>query len=139
MGLIVDSCILIASERGRFDWQGFSRAYADQEACLSAVSVSELLQGVHRADSPARRVTRLKFIRGKIQLLPIQAFGYPEAEIHAELVTRLASNGLQIGAYDAIIAATAMANNWSVATLNLSEFNRIEGLKIIDVTPWLVK
>ena len=53
MGLVLDSCILIHAERrGALD---FSPWASHGDAFISAITVSELLVGVHRADSDARR------------------------------------------------------------------------------------
>ena len=53
MGLVLDTCILIHAERhGALD---FSPWASHGDAFISAITVSELLVGVHRADSDARR------------------------------------------------------------------------------------
>jgi predicted nucleic acid-binding protein len=61
------------------------------------------------------------------------------AIFHAGIVAILEGSGQSIGLKDSMIAATALAHEWSVATLNLSEFQRVPGLKVIDAAPWLVK
>jgi tRNA(fMet)-specific endonuclease VapC len=136
MGLIIDTCIFIAEERGRFDWQGFAAAHKAEEARMSAITLSELLQGVHRAGSPQRAEARLRSVRGQMQAISLLPFGYAEAQCHAEIVADLESRGCLIGAYDAMIAATALANGWSVATLNLKEFQRVPALTVVDARPW---
>jgi tRNA(fMet)-specific endonuclease VapC len=42
----------------------------------------------------------------------------------------LRSSGLTIGPYDAIIAATALANGYDVLTDNIREFSRVPGLVV---------
>ena len=138
MGLIIDSCVFIAEDRGRFDMAAFTGAFPDEEFRMSAVTVSELMQGVHRANNTKRRLERLNTVRRQMHTVPLLAFGYAEAEVHAEIVAELESKGMMIGAYDSLIAASALAHDWSVATLNVSEFQRVPGLKVVDATPWLV-
>jgi tRNA(fMet)-specific endonuclease VapC len=46
----------------------------------------------------------------------------------------LSKKGIQIGAHDLIIGATALSLGFSVATYNLRHFKRIEGLKIETLT-----
>ncbi len=137
MGLIIDTCIFIAEERGRFDWQSFAAAHEAEEARMSAVTLSELLRGVHRASNPQRAQARLRSVQGQMQAVPLLAFGYAEAQFHARIVAELESCGSMIGSYDSMIAATALAHGWSVATLNLAEFQRVPALTVIDATPWL--
>jgi tRNA(fMet)-specific endonuclease VapC len=44
----------------------------------------------------------------------------------------LAGTGTPIGSYDLQIAAIALANNLTLVTHNMREFERIEGLQIED-------
>jgi tRNA(fMet)-specific endonuclease VapC len=138
MGMIVDSCVFIAAERNRLDLASFVDAN-DPDIHLTSVIWSELLQGVHRANSDSVRVRRESYVRGLALRFPIEGFSMAEADVHSAIVAMLESQGQNIGAYDSMIAATALAHDWSVATLNLADFQRIPGLKIVDATPWLVK
>jgi tRNA(fMet)-specific endonuclease VapC len=139
MGLILDTCLFIAEERNRFDLGGFLKAHTSELAAMSTVTVSELQTGVHFADTEERRLVRAKNMERQIELVRLIAFGYVEAMAHSKIVFALRRSGALIGAYDAIIAATALAHDWSVATLNISEFQRVPELKVIDASPWLVK
>lgn len=97
-----------------------------------------LLKGLHRANSASIRARRENYTQTLAERFRIVDFGIAEAAVHASLVAGLESKGQIIGAYDSIIAATALAHDWSVATLNLSEFQRVPGLKVVDASPWLV-
>jgi hypothetical protein len=44
MGLVLDSSILIADERGRFDLVGFLRQFPNTQPVIAAITASELLQ-----------------------------------------------------------------------------------------------
>ena len=138
MGLIADSCLFIAAERKRFDLVGWTSAQSE-DCFIAAISLSELYRGMHRADTEIRREERRKFITIQLGRFAIIAFGEREAEIHAAIAADLDSRGQRIGAYDSLIAATALAHDWSVATLNISEFQRVPELKVIDASPWMVK
>lgn len=52
------------------------------------------------------------------------------ARAHAALWADLARAGAQIGAHDLLIAATALTHRLAVATRNVREFERIEGLQV---------
>jgi tRNA(fMet)-specific endonuclease VapC len=138
MGVIVDSCVFIAAERRRFDLEAFGKEN-DPASFMSTVTWSELLKGLHRASAEPIREGRRSFIYGLLPDFPLINFGREEAEIHAKITAALDVSGQRIGAYDSMIAATAVAHDWSIATLNLSEFQRVPGLKVIDAAPWLVK
>lgn len=48
MGVILDSSILIAAERKRFDLVGFFSAHANETIFITAITASELLYGCER-------------------------------------------------------------------------------------------
>lgn len=45
--------------------------------------------------------------------------------------------GEMIGLHDLLIAATALANGHAVATLNRKDFERIPGLRLVEVAPFV--
>jgi predicted nucleic acid-binding protein len=138
MGLIVDTSVFVSGERGRLDLPAFRRAWSADGPSMASITLSELLVGIHRCDSDARRQRRDSFLEAQTKIYPVIAFGTSEALVHARINATLQGLGLAIGAYDSIIAATALAHDWSVVTLNLSEFQRVPGLKVVDASPWLV-
>ena len=54
--------------------------------------------------------------------------------VSATVRANLRRRGLNIGAYDLLIAGQALARGWTVVTANTREFARIEGLNVIDWT-----
>lgn len=128
MGLIVDTSVFIRAERERRD-PAFS-APPGEEAGISTITVSELYEGLHWADSAARAARRQAFIERQVLVIPIFAFDLDIARVHARLRARQRRLGLTIGAHDLIIAATAMALDWGVLTANVDEFGQVEGLAV---------
>jgi tRNA(fMet)-specific endonuclease VapC len=63
MGVILDTSVLIAAERGIFDVDAFVANREEEPFGLSVITVAELLHGVHRADSRARRIRRNAFVQ----------------------------------------------------------------------------
>jgi predicted nucleic acid-binding protein len=57
------------------------------------------------------------------------------ARVDAVLWASLAGAGVDIGPHDRIVAATAIANGWSVATTNVRHFERVPELNVIEVRP----
>jgi predicted nucleic acid-binding protein len=129
VGLVLDTCILIRAERGHsLDFSLWTH-YGD--AFISAITVSELLVGVHRADSDARRIRRSAFVEAILAQLPVLDFTMETARIHAGLFAALSQQGQIIGAHDLIIAATALSHDCAVLTTNTTEFARVPGLDVI--------
>ena len=134
MGVILDTSVLIEAERREFDIDKFTEHREEEIFGLSVITVAELLHGVHRADSTKRRLKRSAYVEKIIESFPIYNVDLSIARIYAELWSDLRSKGIQIGAHDLIIGATALSFGFSVATLNIRHFERIEGLKIESLT-----
>ena len=130
MGLIVDSNVFIESERRR-GAMDLSRWHDRGPVFMSAISVSELLVGVHRADTLERRNRRSAFVEAILSAIPIMAIDETVARVHSSLFADLLARGQMIGAHDLWIAATAFARDYAVLTANVSEFSRVPGLEVI--------
>ena len=130
MGIILDTSILIAYERGNLDIDRLVKDSADEPFGLSAITVSELLHGVHRADSGSRRLKREAFVQKVIDTFPVYPFDISAARIYADVWASLLKKGVSIGAHDLLIAATAISLGFSVATHNVRDFKKIKGLTL---------
>lgn len=132
MGLMLDSSVLIAAERGRFDMEAFIEAETPMEPVfISVVTASELLHGVHRATAE-HRARRGAFVDGLLRETPTLPFDLPCARRHAALWAALEGVGGRIGAHDMLIAATCLRYGHRLATLNEEEFGRVDGLSLAD-------
>ena len=139
MGVILDSSILIAAERKRFDLVGFLSAHANDTIFITAITASELLHGCERANDPAIHERRTRFVEGLLQDYAALSFTLAEARIHARLWANLESKGTPIGERDLLIAAIAKANGHTIATINRDEFSRVPGLALEEIKPFVLK
>lgn len=135
---MLDSSIPIAHERRRFDLPGLFHAHPDDAFFIAAITASELLHGVERADTKARRAGRSRFVEDILLRLAIIDFDLAIARRHAALWANLEKRGQIIGTHDLLIAATAIESGHSVATLNQKEFSRVPGLALVDVSPFVL-
>jgi tRNA(fMet)-specific endonuclease VapC len=133
MGVMLDSSVLIAAERGGIRLEPFLNSLGDAPVGIAAVTASELLHGCHRAADPGIRARRFAFVDALLARVPVLPFGLAEARRHAELWAHLAREGTMIGAHDLLIGATALAHGHSLATLNTKEFGRVAGLRLINL------
>ena len=133
MGVILDSSVLIAGERGALRIEGLFAGLGDEPVTMAAITASELLHGCHRAADGGTRARRGAFVDALLDLIPVLPFGLPEARRHAQLWADLVREGAMIGPHDLIIAATALARGHALVTLNRREFARVGGLRLIDV------
>lgn len=132
MGLVIDTNVFVLAERGDVPID-FDRWRSHGEAFISAVTVSELLVGVHRADSAARRQRRGAFVEAIIGAVPALAFTTDVARTHAALIARI-PRGLQVPAHDALIGATARHHGHAVLTANRRDFERLPGVTVVGLS-----
>ena len=130
MGMMVDTNVFIRFEKiskaiDLSPWESSERVY------VSVVTVSELLMGVHRADTEERRQRRSAFVEAIISGIGVLDFTIGCARLHAAIHAALAKKGQLIGAHDLIIAATARYHDLSILTDNVDEFSRVPGLHVI--------
>ena len=130
MAQLIDTSIFIALERRGQPFNALALATPDEPVALASITASELLAGVHRADSMARRLRREAFVEAILGLIPVLPFDLRVARAHAQLWAQLAAAGQLIGAHDLLIAATALAHGYAVLTQNLRDFQRVPGLVV---------
>jgi predicted nucleic acid-binding protein len=134
MGLMVDTNVFIIFEKAGkavdlSPWEPSERVY------ISAVTVSELLVGVHRANTEQRRQRRSAFVEAVVSGVGVLDFTIGAARVHAEIYAELARKGHMIDAHDLLIAATARHHSLSVLTDNVAEFSRVPGLQLVPFVP----
>jgi tRNA(fMet)-specific endonuclease VapC len=131
LGVLIDTSVIVQIERSGQTPARIFEHIGERIALLAAISVSELLHGVHRADDELRRQRRKRFLDSVFEVLPILAFDFAAAERHAQLSVELKRRGELIGANDLLIASSALAGGHAVVTANVREFRRVEKLEII--------
>lgn len=127
MGTLIDTSVLIHWERG----DDLPSVREGTAVAISAITASELLHGVHRANSAQRRHRRERWVESILSALPVLPIDLEVSRIHARLWADLAASGSMIGSHDLLIAATALAHSLELATRNGSEFERVEGLTVV--------
>lgn len=130
MGVIFDTSVLIAIERDSHQIDKIIKGRENEPFGISVITVSELLHGVHRADSEKRRLRREAYVEKVIEVFPIYPFDLGAARIYARIWAYLAKNGISIGSHDLMIAATCISLGFSVLTYDIRDYGRIEGLTI---------
>jgi len=139
MNVLFDTSVLIAQERGRWDAIAFNEeVVGDDETAISAITVSELLEGVFRAPPGKRQQARRGFFDGILATHAVFPFGVEEAHTHARLKADLSGKGYTVGPHDLLIAATCLHHDFVLATLNSEEFSRIPGLRLAPADRFVV-
>lgn len=130
MAVLIDSSVFIAIERRGARLDELLALVPDEPVALAAVSASELLFGVERANTQERRLRRERYVEAVLALMTMLPFGIAEARVHARVWAHLAASGQIIGAHDLLIAATALVHGYGVLTDNVREFRRLPDLTV---------
>ena len=129
MGVLIDTGALIEVERGAVRLEELSPA---ESQAMSAITFSELLQGMHRLRGE-RHLRSRAFVEGLLSRLEAIPITETVARVHADLWAVLRRRGEMIGAHDLWIAATAVAHDSGVVTTDVRDFGRVPGLRVLGV------
>jgi predicted nucleic acid-binding protein len=125
-GVSVDSCVLIEFFRAK---DKSKTMYAKLVRSAVPLFISTIVLFEVRAGLNATNQESLKGLLRKISCLP---FDTRTAEIAANLSRKLRKNRVQVVSSDLFVAATAIAHNLPLATLNRKHFKHIDGLMLFD-------
>jgi len=98
----------------------------EEAICISIITAAELRYGCAKRGSPRL----LQQVEAVLEGLDILALDIPADSEYGGIRAELEAAGKPIGPNDLLIAAHAYALNAVLVTANLSEFNRIRGLKL---------
>ena len=103
------------------------RATLAKDIVLCSVVKAELLYGAHHSSHKAENLRLLQAFFPLFLSLP---FDDDAAEFYGRIRATLSIQGTPIGPNDLMIAAIALANNATLVTRNVREFERVGGLTL---------
>lgn len=134
MGLVIDTNVFINAENGRLDLTSLDTFSDNGDAYIAAITVSELLTGVHLARTADIRIRRSAFAEGIIAKLPVLEFNEEVARCYGELYAHFLRPRAKAttNVHDLQIAATCIAHGFAVLTSNVADYNKVPGLNIVQ-------
>lgn len=134
MGLIIDTNVLIDAQNARLDLRKLDPLSDYGDAYIAAITIAELLSGVHLAKTTALRIRRSAFAEGIIAKLPILEFNEEVARCYGELYAHFLRSKARANTnvHDLQIAATGIVHGFPVLTNNAADFKKIPGLRVIQ-------
>jgi tRNA(fMet)-specific endonuclease VapC len=125
---LLDTCVLSDLVKEEPGTQTRLRQTTPLDIAVSSITVMELRYGLQLNPQRAAKIEPIiTSLLASVTLLP---FGTAEAEQAAQIRSLLKTTGQPIGAYDILIAATALQHNLIMVTANVREFDRIPGLQV---------
>ncbi len=103
--------------------------HSPKEIFIPSIVLYELKVGIAKSNNPNKREKQLNLLLEQIQIID---FGTKEAKESASIRATLEMKGTPIGPIDTLIAGCAKANNLTLVTHNIKEFERVDKLTIVD-------
>ena len=104
--------------------------YAGQ-MCISSITLAELQHGVEKSSRPEHNQKQVDDFTTRLDVLP---YGSKASLHYGEIRANLEKKGIIIGVNDLHIAGHARSEGFILVTNNMREFERVEGLRLIN---WL--
>lgn len=100
---------------------------AQEDICISSITLAELEFGVCKSNNPIRNKLALMIFLAGIKILPFDSVA---ATDYGDIRATLEKRGTPIGANDLLIAAHARSLKLTLVTNNTKEFERVDDLKL---------
>ena len=111
--------------------ENFLRSVPAENVRVSSIVLAEIAQGVENNPTP-----NLQLFLAEVLTMPVADFGEAEALEWGRMTSAAIKQGLKLEIRDTMIAATASARGWTVATRNTSDFAPL-GVNVFN--PWTDK
>lgn len=127
---LLDTNTCIYFLKGQFGIQNKIEEVGEENCLLSEITIAELKYGVENSTQKEKNRKNVEEFQAKFNILPI----FPALDIYATEKARLKSKGKILDDFDLLIGATAIFNNLTLVTKNVSDFVRLDGILIEDWT-----
>jgi tRNA(fMet)-specific endonuclease VapC len=135
LGLVLDSSVVIAAERGKQTISDFIEsiflAHGSPGLSLSPITVAELVHEIFRAQTPVAGERRRLFIMELLMLVPVHPVTKQTGWLAGRIEGEETAKGNILPFNDLMIASTAIEQGYAVLTGNLRHFQKIPGLTVI--------
>ncbi len=127
---LLDTNICIYFLKGLFELHNKIEQAGIENCFISEITVAELKFGAENSSIPTKNRETIDKFLSNFTILPI----ITSLDIYAKEKTRLRKKGKPLDDFDLLIGATAVSNNLILVTKNISDFDRLENIKIEDWT-----
>ena len=127
---LLDTNICAYFFNGQFNLNEKIREIGFENCVVSEITIAELKYGVAKSTKKEKNQKALDTFQSKIEVLPI----FPALDIYATEKARLKTKGKMLDDFDLLIGTTAIFNNLTLVTKNVSDFDRLNGIVIEDWT-----
>jgi tRNA(fMet)-specific endonuclease VapC len=137
LGVILGSSVVIEAERQQLNvaqlLKQIAQKIGEREAALSSITLAELVHGIYRANTEERRARRRAFLDDLKAAVPVYSITDNTAELIGKISGESAVKGVTIPFDDLLIGTCALERGYAVATRNQRHFQRIPGLRLVEL------
>ena len=123
---LLDTNICIYLFKGLFDLTEKIEAIGRVNFFISEITTAELKFGAENSDFPEKNAKKIIQIQQQFTVIPI----FNSLDVYAKEKARLKKAGRILDDFDLLIGATAISNNLTLVTRNVSDFDRFSGIEI---------
>ncbi len=128
MKYLLDTCTISDFVKGNINTLNKIKSIEPYLISVSTITSMEIYYGLKRNPEKASRIEEI--IQGFLDTIHILPFDQEDAKYAGNIRADLFSQGLPIGAYDILIAATALKKKLILVTSNTKEFLRVKNLSL---------
>lgn len=123
---LLDTNICIYFLKGQYKLDMLLEQAGAKNRFISEVTVAELKFGADNSQQVDRNRKVVEDFINSFTIIPI----FSALDVYAKEKARLRKNGIPLDDFDLLIGATAIANDLILVSRNVSDFNRIEKIRV---------
>jgi tRNA(fMet)-specific endonuclease VapC len=127
---LLDTNICAYFLNGKFNLEAKFEDVGFENCFVSEITIAELKYGVEKSTLKEENRKTLNRFQTVFNIIPI----FPSLDIYAKEKARLKTKGKILDDFDLLIGSTAIFNNLTLVTKNVSDFDRLEDIEIEDWT-----
>lgn len=127
---LLDTNICAYFLNGKFNLEVKIEKIGFENCVVSEITIAELKYGVEKSTHKEKNRRTIETFQSKFNVIPI----FPSLDIYAKEKARLKTKGKILDDFDLLIGSTAIFNNLTLVTKNVSDFDRLENIEIEDWT-----
>lgn len=130
MKYLLDTCVVSDFFQGEEKTVRKIKNTKPIDLCVSVITIAEVEYGILKRKETKKAIAISQIAEQFFSLITIIELDVDIAKKSASIRAELSLEGIPIGGYDLLIAATGHNNRLIMVTSNMSEFSRIKGLEL---------
>ena len=123
---LLDTNICVYFLKGLYDLDNKIEKAKTENCFVSEITIAELKFGAENSEKQEKNRKTVDEFVSKFTIIPI----FNSLDVYAKEKARLRKKGIPLDDFDLLIGSTAISNNLTLVTRNVSDFERLKGIEI---------